>query len=229
MDGLRKKRVATSNQADSAQRKSIQTGKLMQRSPKGVKFEMMEQLDNVKEMIDRHTRSIQSSVSANAKETVDFVQALQHKRSAQVETPQTEQKHKNANAKLSEALSSLFELWNNLRQTKSGPEVEFELAEPKGSNRPAKQSTATNLKASTKAPHGEKPNDESDEEPKVLASSPPNQNPRVITDFSSFQFIIGVEPKLDFTRRQYSVSGKQTKQVSSQWTLTIRHVIKRLR
>lgn len=157
---------------NNGQRKSIQTGKLNQRSQKSIKFEMMEKLDDVKQMIDRHTRSIQSSVTLNAKETIDFVQLLQkqqqQRRNTQVDAPQTspDDAHKTANAKLNSALTSLLELWNNLRRTK-GPDPEFELAEPVKSlqtKKSTKDSDSTKIKNSKEE---SKENTQEDEEPKV--------------------------------------------------------------
>lgn len=149
-------------------RKPAETGKLLKRSQKSMEYEMMEKLDDVKDMIDRHTRAIQSSVTANAQKTIDFVRKLHKKRNAPVDTVKSaeEKIHKNANVRLNEALTSLVQLWNNLRQTKSGPEIEFELAEPK---KPANKSEKTirTGNASESSSSADTSKEDADERPKV--------------------------------------------------------------
>lgn len=52
------------------------TGKLM-RSAKSRKYEVMEKINDVKEMIKRHVNSIHSSVATNTKETIRFLNVVQ--------------------------------------------------------------------------------------------------------------------------------------------------------
>lgn len=63
----------------AAEHHNQQTGKLMQRSEKSIKYEMMEKLNDVKQMIDQHMNEMHSTISNNARQTVNFLTKLQKK------------------------------------------------------------------------------------------------------------------------------------------------------
>lgn len=88
------------------------TGKLMQRSQKSMKFELMEKVNDVKEMIDRHKEQIHWNVTKNARETIAFIRMMQKKNFAT-------EKPKSATivpkAKGTNSLSGLLEVWKLLR------------------------------------------------------------------------------------------------------------------
>lgn len=74
----KKKRLADQTMADE----SDLTGNLMKRSQKAQKYELMEKVYDVKEMIDHHRNQIHSNVTKNAQETISFLRQLQKKNAA---------------------------------------------------------------------------------------------------------------------------------------------------
>lgn len=76
----KKKRLADQTMTDE----SDLTGNLMKRSQKAQKYELMEKVYDVKEMIDRHRNQIHSNVTKNAQETISFLRQLQKKNAALV-------------------------------------------------------------------------------------------------------------------------------------------------
>lgn len=101
--------------------KTMQTGKLMQRSEKSIKYEMFGKLIDVKEMIDKHTNEIHSSVTDSAKRTIAFVQALHEKHNDS--NAQKRNKNGKKTIKVNAALSSLLKLWNELKPKNTSPDV----------------------------------------------------------------------------------------------------------
>lgn len=121
MAKLRYKKSTIANDANATnQRKNIQTGKLVQRSEKSMKYEMVEKLNDVKEMIDRHMSEIHSSVTTNAERTVKFIQLLQ-KSNANLTAPNRNDKKKAI--QLNPALSGLLQIWNQLKPENPSPDV----------------------------------------------------------------------------------------------------------
>lgn len=101
--------------------KKMETGKLMQRSEKSLKYEMFEKLNDVIEMIDKHTNEIHSTVADSAKRTIAFVQALQEKNTDWA--AQKRNKSGKKPIKLNSALSSLLGVWHELKPKNTSPEV----------------------------------------------------------------------------------------------------------
>lgn len=109
--------------------KKMQTGKLMQRSEKSLKYEMFEKLNDVKEMLDKHTNEIHSTVADSAKRTIAFVQAL-HEKNTDLDAQKRNKSGKKP-IKLNPALSSLLGVWHELKPKNTSPEVSvsFEFSE----------------------------------------------------------------------------------------------------
>lgn len=120
MEKLRNKRNKMSIGMDDQPAK-MQTAKLMQRSEKSIKYEMFEKLNDVKEMIDKHTKEIHSTVTDSARRTITFVEALQQKISNL--DAQKRNKSEKKSIKLNPALSSLLNIWKELKPKHSSPEV----------------------------------------------------------------------------------------------------------
>lgn len=70
-----KKRSVDDQTLDDAHK----TSEAMRRSGKSYKHSMMSKLTEVKHLIGKHTHSIESSISENAKKTIAFVQSMQKK------------------------------------------------------------------------------------------------------------------------------------------------------
>lgn len=130
MEKLRNKRNKLSSEMDEKPKK-MQTGKLMQRSDKSQKYEMFEKLNDVIEMIDKHTNDIHSTIVDSAKRTIAFVQALQEKNTDL--GAQKRNKGGKKPIKLNPALSSLLGVWQELKPKNTSPEVSvsFEFNESK--------------------------------------------------------------------------------------------------
>lgn len=107
----------------------MQTGKLMQRSEKSIKYEMNAKLTDVKQMIDKHTDEIHSTVTDSAKRTIAFVQALQAKNN----DLKAQKRNKNGKKpiKMNSALSTLLGVWKELRPKNASPDesISFESSE----------------------------------------------------------------------------------------------------
>lgn len=110
--------------------KKMQTGKLMQRSEKSIKYEMSEKLNDVKHMIDKHTHEIHSTVTDSAKRTIAFVEALQEKNS-NLGAAKKRNKSGKKSIKMNSALSSLLKVWQELKPKNTSPDVSvsFEFSE----------------------------------------------------------------------------------------------------
>ena len=92
---------------------SERTGKLMQRSEKSIKYEMMEKLNDVKEMIDRHMEEVHSGVELNIRETLAFLKAMQ--RQDGVASPLNTQIQSANKLLQSPYLAGLLGIWKNLQ------------------------------------------------------------------------------------------------------------------
>lgn len=103
-----------------------QTGKLMQRSEKSIKYEMMEKLNDVKEMIDRHINDMHSTVSTNTRQTVSFLQKLQKKAASKTKAPKptnrvpiSDESDEKPAGKVNPTLLALLEIWKQLQPPRS--------------------------------------------------------------------------------------------------------------
>lgn len=128
VEKLRNKKNQMTTDMD-VQPKKMQTAKLMQRSAKSIKYEMTERLNGVKEMIDKHTNRIHSSVTDSAKRTIEFVQALQEKNNILVGKKRN--KSGNHPIKVNSAMASLVKIWEELKPKNASPDlsVSFEFNE----------------------------------------------------------------------------------------------------
>lgn len=96
------------------------------RTDKHLEYEMSEQLDDVKDMIDRHIDDIHSAVMKNVRETIEYVQVMQ-KTDPQLSATLSKNKMKLQKRKLSPALKDLDRLWKQVA-TKRYDSDEFSIS-----------------------------------------------------------------------------------------------------
>lgn len=178
--------------------KKMQTGKLMQRSEKSIKYEMLEKLNDVKEMIDRHTNKIHSTVTDGAKRTIAFVQALQEKNNDS--DAQKRNKNGKKTIKLNSALSSLLRVWNELKPKNNAPDVSVSFEFSESDEKDGDDQKSTNAK----------------NEPKHTVSRSPTSIriplALLICRFIDFQ-LTGIDTKIDRLRRQDVLSAAPIRKV----------------
>lgn len=113
---LHSKKLAIGNDTnESVGQKSASTGKLMSHSGTNMKYSIKERLYDVREMIDNHVENIHSSVTDNVKQTIKFVQNVQHN-NAKLMKPNTKRQQK---IKLDPSFLPVRRLWDQVASGES--------------------------------------------------------------------------------------------------------------
>jgi len=107
--------------AQTMSEESAPIGNLMERSQKSQKYELMEKVNDVKEMIDRHRNQIHSNVTKNARETIAFLHQLQKKNTA---IDANKRKPKVEPTKDTNSLAGLLEVWKLIRAPQTAVSTE---------------------------------------------------------------------------------------------------------
>lgn len=107
--------------AQTMSEESAPIGNLMERSQKSQKYELMEKVNDVKEMIDRHRNQIHSNVTKNARETIAFLHQLQKKNTA---IDAHKRKPKVEPARGTNSLAGLLEVWKLIRAPQPSVSIE---------------------------------------------------------------------------------------------------------
>lgn len=145
---LRKKKLAIDKEmnGENDDRKS---GKLVLGTKKSLKYQMVEKLNDVKDMIDSHVDNIHSSVMNNAQQTIEYVQTVQ-KTIPELSKSKTTNKFESKPVKLHPSLKDIDRLWNQVAQVRDVSEfgVSFrypERSQPKITHEGSKSQKYTRL------------------------------------------------------------------------------------
>lgn len=118
MEQLHNKRRAA---VQTLSNESAPIGNLMERSQKSQQYELMEKVNDVREMIDRHRNQIHSNVTKNARETIAFLHQLQ-KQNAAIDAHK--RKHKVEPARGTNSLAGLLEVWKLIRAPQTSVSID---------------------------------------------------------------------------------------------------------